>query len=707
MALPAGALTATITVGAPIDIAGAAGTLVSLTVRPDVPAGLVWAADGTPIEPWSASPAAGEAPVTSASLEVLADQPGVLTSSTVDGAARMVEIRSWPLVATWVTGRSATGAPTRHVRRFNAPAAGETVDLDLLPADGVTVPATVTSAQTINIGGAGIDTEGVQDVVGAMIVGAGGTYDDAAGSITLPAGGGTTRGLIITDTNVAAIPDGDAIDNLAAYYNSGASAITVQGTSIAAGAHAVWAWVSGAWMLLASSGGTPPTEPAVPATPTVIVESTTTDSITVGYSSTTSGITAWQYRLNAGTAGALDGTTPDTLAGVTVSSGTVEVRCSVDGTTWSPWGSALYALQAATSGRYVRASDSVANPYATESGDLTTGYTYTAPAGAFAGLSAPDWLPLGASGAFEFEIVTAPTGGNFIESYLTSTVSFPEGQSNASLHSKTTRATATTWFADGPITNTGIPVAAGDILRLEYDATAKMLIAKVSKDARASWAQVGSYAYDGSSRPQRLVIEVGAGCSIRKIFAENAARWGGTQSTVVAPVLSAGATGFTVQSGGAAMSNTTGWMNSASAVTLATGGAYEMTVSGLTAGIPGPIVTLNKNQAAGGSTGKTDSAKSVAYLQVNADGTVSSGNPWSTFAPSSVALGAGGGIAFVIDPSMPYGRLLISPDGGRWRSATTATSGASPAGTATDLYLGADAPAGASGTLANIRRYTR
>lgn len=39
--------------------------------------------------------------------------------------------------------------------------------------------------------GSGLDTEAVQDVVGAMIVGAGGTYDDGAGTITLPAGGGT------------------------------------------------------------------------------------------------------------------------------------------------------------------------------------------------------------------------------------------------------------------------------------------------------------------------------------------------------------------------------------------------------------------------------------------------------------------------------------------------------------------------------------
>ena len=183
MAFPAGALKATLTVGAPIDIAGAAGMLVSLTVRPDVPAGLVWAATGTPIEPWSASPAAGEAPVTSASLEVLADQPGVLTSITEAGAPAMGEIRSWPLVATWWTRQSATGAPTRHVRHFNAPAPGTTVDLDLLPADGVTVPATVTYAQSLHFGLASLvdNGDGTLDLSGALIT------DNLDGTLTIGA----------------------------------------------------------------------------------------------------------------------------------------------------------------------------------------------------------------------------------------------------------------------------------------------------------------------------------------------------------------------------------------------------------------------------------------------------------------------------------------------------------------------------------------
>lgn len=42
----------------------------------------------------------------------------------------------------------------------------------------------------------GTDTEAVQDIVGAMVTGAGGTYDDGAGSITLPGGGGAAPDVV-------------------------------------------------------------------------------------------------------------------------------------------------------------------------------------------------------------------------------------------------------------------------------------------------------------------------------------------------------------------------------------------------------------------------------------------------------------------------------------------------------------------------------
>lgn len=49
-------------------------------------------------------------------------------------------------------------------------------------------------------GAGGVDAEGVQDVVGSMIVGAGGTYDDAGGTISLPAVAG------VADPTTAALP---------------------------------------------------------------------------------------------------------------------------------------------------------------------------------------------------------------------------------------------------------------------------------------------------------------------------------------------------------------------------------------------------------------------------------------------------------------------------------------------------------------------
>ena len=49
-------------------------------------------------------------------------------------------------------------------------------------------------------------TEAVQDVVGSMVVGAGGTYNDAAGTITLPSGGGGTSGPLASFSTLPASP---------------------------------------------------------------------------------------------------------------------------------------------------------------------------------------------------------------------------------------------------------------------------------------------------------------------------------------------------------------------------------------------------------------------------------------------------------------------------------------------------------------------
>ena len=59
----------------------------------------------------------------------------------------------------------------------------------------------------VSAAGGSLDTEGVQDVVGAMVAAAGGTYNDAAGTITLPSGGSST---ITADDTPAAPAEGES-----------------------------------------------------------------------------------------------------------------------------------------------------------------------------------------------------------------------------------------------------------------------------------------------------------------------------------------------------------------------------------------------------------------------------------------------------------------------------------------------------------------
>ena len=149
MALPVGALTATITVGVSTDVTGEAGTITGLAVRPECR--LVWAATGQPIEDWNA----GALDAATATLVVLADQDGLVTSGTVAGVPALVAIRSWPMLAEW-TVQSKDGQLRTIVRRFPAAllVAGGTLDLDLLPAHGVVPPATITYAQGLSFGAA-------------------------------------------------------------------------------------------------------------------------------------------------------------------------------------------------------------------------------------------------------------------------------------------------------------------------------------------------------------------------------------------------------------------------------------------------------------------------------------------------------------------------------------------------------------------------
>lgn len=86
----------------------------------------------------------------------------------------------------WKSGKRTKVGPFRLV------ANQEDGKLNLVRTIGVeqaavspTLAARVAVLEAGGGGGGGLDTEAVQDIVGSMVTGAGGTYDDAAGTITL------------------------------------------------------------------------------------------------------------------------------------------------------------------------------------------------------------------------------------------------------------------------------------------------------------------------------------------------------------------------------------------------------------------------------------------------------------------------------------------------------------------------------------------
>lgn len=142
----------------------------------------------------------------------------------------------------------------------------------------------------------------------------------------------SARGLIITSANVASIPAGTTADNLAAYYNSSTSPITVAGVELAAGSHAVWAWVSGAWVQLAGGTSTPSADTS-DATPPVWAATLTTGiatgtSVVISASALATdnvAVTGYRWRLSSEDAGVARPITPSglnfTIDGLTPSTG--------------------------------------------------------------------------------------------------------------------------------------------------------------------------------------------------------------------------------------------------------------------------------------------------------------------------------------------------------------------------------------------------
>ena len=98
----------------------------------------------------------------------------------------------------------------------------------------------------------GTDTEAVQDIVGAMVAGAGGTYDDTAGTITLPSGGGGggSAGAVqfVVAREGASVPVGAS--SFTTYPLNGTPTVNIGGGSWNAGTYAYTVPSSGLYLCL-------------------------------------------------------------------------------------------------------------------------------------------------------------------------------------------------------------------------------------------------------------------------------------------------------------------------------------------------------------------------------------------------------------------------------------------------------------------------
>ena len=168
--------------------------------------------------------------------------------------------------------------------------------------------------------GSGVDTEAVQDIVGAMVTGAGGTYNDAAGTITLPAGtgavdsvNGQTGAVLLDAADVGADPAGTAAA-LVAGVVAGSGPDPTTGASgqawVTTGTWAGWATIQTITPDPLNPGlyiiGAPvpddDTAPSVPTGLTAVAASQTAITLTWTASTDNQGVTGYEYRINGGTA---------------------------------------------------------------------------------------------------------------------------------------------------------------------------------------------------------------------------------------------------------------------------------------------------------------------------------------------------------------------------------------------------------------------
>ena len=196
--------------------------------------------------------------------------------------------------------------------------AGASTLVEIWPGGEVIYPGAV--------GSGGLTTEGVQDVVGAMVTAAGGTYNDAAGTITLPGG---SSSAITADDTPAAPAEGASASYLVTSAVSwpaglewstdpdGGTAPTITGTALVS---------------MFTVGGV--TRAIMGATfPAVVAPDTTNPSTVTGLTATATGpttvdlawsaatdnvgVTGYEYRIDGGAAVDAGAGTTETVTGLT------------------------------------------------------------------------------------------------------------------------------------------------------------------------------------------------------------------------------------------------------------------------------------------------------------------------------------------------------------------------------------------------------
>lgn len=400
-----------------------------------------------------------------------------------------------------------------------------------------------------------------------------------------------TRGLIITDTDVTTIPAGDAVDNLAAYYNSGSATITVQGTSIAAGAHAVWVWVSGAWTLLAAgTGGAVVDTLAAPVLSTPVA--TASEAVTTWGPVT--GATGYAARIDGGTVTDLGNVLAVSTGAVGAShSGTIEVR-AYSGTTYAASTAAQLSTWAVSA--YTTESGGVGESYApvrfvgyeavtTASGDTTSGVsvTTTGPSS----ISSSRQGPVGATGyGVKIKFTTAP--GNKVSLSLTSENIPGYNYDTAAISPKSLVVDGAKYSMDPVAATTDITAETGDVWQAVYTGSAVEF--SVSKDDGATWLTIGSSPVAAApTQPVSLHLRTPGPLGLAWIRTFGMTHWGDADGTEASQALTLpDTTGITNNGDGTyTLSNATGRGYTACDTSPR---HLSITLTGLQSGVTGPRI---------------------------------------------------------------------------------------------------------------------